>query len=90
MKKKLTLSIEESIVRKAKANSRRQGKSVSEFFEEVVEQATSGRKPERKTWSEVWGGTLDLTDSDAARDDRMGALVRKAKTKTTRPEKKRA
>ena len=30
MKKKLTLSIEESLVRKAKANSRKQGKSVSD------------------------------------------------------------
>lgn len=90
MKKKLTLSIEESIVRKAKANSRRQGKSVSEFFEEVVEQATSAKKPERKAWSETWGGTLQLTEADAARDDRMGHLVRKAKAKGVRAEQKRA
>jgi hypothetical protein len=90
MKKKLTLSIEESIVRKAKANSRRQGKSVSEFFEEVVEQATSGRKPERKAWSEIWGGTLELTESDATRDDRLGILVRKARAKANRPKQKRA
>jgi siderophore synthetase component len=90
MKKKLTLSIEESIVRKAKANSRRQGKSVSEFFEEVVEQATSGKKPERKSWSEVWGGTLQLTEADAVRDDRMGHLVRKAKAKGARAKQKRA
>jgi hypothetical protein len=46
------LGIEGSIVRKAKANSRKQGKSVSEFFEEVVEQATSARKPARNAWSE--------------------------------------
>jgi siderophore synthetase component len=90
MKKKLTLSIEESIVRKAKANSRRQGKSVSEFFEEVVEQATSGKKPERKSWSEVWGGTLQLTEVDAAREDRMGHLVRKAKAKGAGAKQKRA
>jgi len=90
MKKKLTLSIEESIVRKAKANSRRQGKSVSEFFEEVVEQATNAKKPERKAWSETWGGTLQLTEADAVRDDRMGHLVRQAKAKSTRAKQKRA
>ncbi len=90
MKKKLTLSIEESIVRKAKANSRKQGKSVSEFFEEVVEQATSGSKPERKAWSAVWGGTLKLTEADAAREDRMGQMVRKARTKGSRAKQKRA
>lgn len=90
MKKKLTLSIEESIVRKAKANSRKQGKSVSEFFEEVVEKATSVAKPERKAWSEVWGGTLKLTEADATREDRMGHLVRKARSKSTRAKQRRA
>lgn len=90
MKKKLTLSIEESIVRKAKANSRKQGKSVSEFFEEVIEQATSAHKPERKAWSETWGATLKLTEADTAREDRMGKLVRKARTKSTRAKQKRA
>ena len=90
MKKKLTLSIEESIVRKAKANSRRQGKSVSEFFEEVVEQATSRNKPGRTAWSAVWGGTLKLTDADAAREDRLGRLVSRSRTKATRPKQKRA
>lgn len=90
MKKKLTLSIEESIVRKAKANSRRQGKSVSEFFEEVVEHATSAKKPERALWSSVWGGSLKLTDADVERNDRMGVLISKARTKASRPKAKRA
>lgn len=90
MKKKLTLSIEESIVRKAKANSRRQGKSVSEFFEEVVEKATSRTKPERTAWSDLWGGTLKLTDADAAREDRMGRLVSRSRAKAARPKQKRA
>lgn len=90
MKKKLTLSIEGAIVRKIKAYSRRSGKSVSEFFEEVVAQATTNTKPERKLWSATWGGTLQLTDADAARDDRMGHLVRKAKAKGTRAKQKRA
>lgn len=53
MKRKLTLSIEKSIVRKAKANSRKQHKSLSEFFEEVVVQATSASKPECEAWSET-------------------------------------
>lgn len=90
MKKKLTLSIEGAIVRKAKAYSRKCGKSVSEFFEEVVEQATNSKKPERKSWSATWGGTLQLTDTDALRDDRMGHLVRKARTEGTHSKQKRA
>ncbi len=84
MKKKLTLSIEGAIVRKIKAYSRRSGKSVSEFFEDVVEQITNNKRPDRKPWSATWGGTLQLTKADAARDDRMGHLVRKAKAKGIR------
>ncbi|HQW04950.1 MAG: ribbon-helix-helix protein, CopG family [Flavobacteriales bacterium] len=90
MKKKLTLSIEESLVRKAKANSRKQGKSVSEFLEEAIEEATNKKKPARKRWSEVWGGSLKLDEADAARDDRMGRLVRRARTKAANPKQKRA
>jgi len=90
MKKKLTLSIDDAIVRKAKALGQRSGKSVSEFFEEAVEKAASGNKPQRKRWSDVWGGSLRLTDADAARDDRFGKLVRSARTKATHRARKRA
>jgi len=90
MKKKLTLSIDEAIVRKAKALGRRTGKSVSEFFEEAVEMASAEAKPVRKRWSEEWGGSLDLSKADADRDDRFGKLVRSAKTKAGQRAKKRA
>lgn len=78
-KTKLTLSVDEATVRKAKAQSKRTGKSVSELFTEAVERSSSKRK--RKSWSAKWGGTLTFTDADLLRDDLVGDMARKVRTK---------
>ncbi|MCO5275388.1 MAG: DUF6364 family protein [Flavobacteriales bacterium] len=84
-KTKLTLSVEESTVRKAKAAGKRSGKSVSELFTEAVERSTS--QAPRRSWSAKWGGTLTFTDADLLRDDRVGRMARKVRTKPTRTNK---
>jgi hypothetical protein len=84
-KTKLTLSVEEATVRKAKAASKRSGKSVSELFTEAVERSAS--KLPRRSWSRKWGGTLTFTDADLLRDDRVGRMARKVKAKPVRSKK---
>ncbi len=90
MKTKLTLSIDAALVRKAKAHSKRVGKSVSELFEEAIEKASSASKPERKQWSDLWAGTVRFTADDAKRDDRVGRMARKVRTRATQHAKQRA
>jgi hypothetical protein len=89
MKTKLTLSVDADTVRQAKALSKRLGKSVSELFEEAVERA-GGTVPHRGDWKELLGGTLELSDADAQRQDRVGRITRRAKAVPTRRKAKRA
>jgi len=90
MKTKLTLSVDPSVVRKAKAHSKRRHKSVSEFFEEAVEKAAGNTSLPRRSWSSEWGGSLKLTDADVAGNDRLGQLIGRARTKATKRAKQRA
>ncbi len=89
MKTKLTLSVDADTVKQAKALSKRLGKSVSELFEEAVERA-GGTNPHRGNWQDLLGGTLDLTDEDAQRQDRLGRITRRVKAEPTRRKARRA
>jgi hypothetical protein len=54
MKKKLTLSIDESVTRRAKRLAQREGTSVSEIVEKYLAEKTaeeSGWKPEEDSWT---------------------------------------
>lgn len=79
MKKKLTLSVEEEVIRAAKADSKRTGKSISELFTEQFRR--SRRKRVGPSWSERWGGSLgELTEADLKRDDKAGYLARRIRS----------
>lgn len=91
MKTKLTLSVDADVVRKAKAHGRRSRKSVSELFEEAVTRLADDQGlRRRKSWSSEWGGSLNLTEDDAAGQDRLARLTARARTKATRHRKQRA
>jgi len=89
MKTKLTLSVDRKAVRNAKNLSQRLGKSVSEIFEESMIRADATKR-HQKTWKELLGGTLTLTDADAVGNDRAARLTSRSKTKATRRNAKRA
>ncbi|MCI1753430.1 MAG: DUF6364 family protein [Flavobacteriales bacterium] len=90
MKTKLTLSVDPAIVRKAKALSRRTKMSVSEFFEAAVEKAVRGSGLPVKSWSEEWGGSLNISDADTTGDDRLAKLISRSRKKGVNRVKQRA
>jgi 23S rRNA pseudoU1915 N3-methylase RlmH len=71
MKKKLTLTVEEDIVKYAKRLARRHGKSVSEMFEETFKE---GQKNTIQTESQKAAGELlkklEVSDSVKTRKDK--------------------
>ena len=77
MKTKLTLSIDSAKVKRAKAYGRKRKRSVNELVEEMIDKLTADAGP-AKSWSQRWGGSLELTAADIERDDRFGKLVRRA------------
>jgi len=65
MKKKLTLTINESVSLKAKRLARREGTSVSEMVENYLAEKTSqeqGWKPEKGSWTERLLGSVKLPE----------------------------
>ncbi len=65
MKKKLTLTIEESISKRAKRLAKREGTSVSEIVEQYLAERTSeetGWKPEENSWTAKMLGSVPLSD----------------------------
>ena len=65
MKKKVTLSVDESIVQFVKEYAARHGISMSRIFEEAVE---SRRAAEGPTFADKWYGAFsDIEDPDAER-----------------------
>lgn len=90
MKTKLTLSVDPAVVRKAKALSKRTKKSVSEFFEEAVERATGGSGIPARSWSEEWGGSLNIKEADIAGDGRLAKLIGRSRKKASHRAKQRA
>lgn len=77
MKAKLTLSIDASVVRKARAHSKRTGQSVSAMVEEYL-RSISGSAGEGSWARSVNGGMADsFTEESVERNDRLGILLRK-------------
>lgn len=68
MKKKLTLTIEESISKRAKRLAKREGTSVSEIVEQYLAEKTSEDtewKPKENSWTaKMLGSIPDLKESD--------------------------
>jgi hypothetical protein len=87
MKEKITLSVDALAKRRAEAHKKRTGMSLGEIFElgvaHAVEVKTKGR-----SWDELLGNTLELTDEDARSNDRLGRLATKAKAPRTRRTKR--
>lgn len=77
MKTKLTLSIEESVIRKARAHAKRTGRSVSAMVEEYL-RSIAGSSGEG-SWARSVNGSLadGFTEEDFERNDRLGILLRK-------------
>lgn len=69
MKRKLTITVDEQLVPRAKAEARRRGESLSGMVESMLREAISHRKP---PFSQRWGGRLHL---DAPDDARARALM---------------
>lgn len=64
MKKKLTLTIEESISKRAKRLAKREGTSVSEIVESYLAEKTSGEtdwKPNENSWTAKLVGSVQLS-----------------------------
>lgn len=76
MKKKLTLTVEEEVVKYAKRLARRHGKSVSQMFEETFKE---GQKNTIQTESQIAAGELlkKLEESDRVKTRKDKELIRK-------------
>lgn len=65
MKKKLTLTVEESISERAKRLAKREGTSVSEIVENYLAEKTSEEtdwKPKENSWTAKLVGSVQLPD----------------------------
>jgi predicted transcriptional regulator len=71
MKTKLTVTIDEDLVPRAKRFARNNGVSLSSLIEDALRQMTG---PEEAPFSARWRGRLELADRD---DDRFRALLAK-------------
>lgn len=66
MKKKLTLTIEESVTKRAKQLARREGTSISQWVEQLLEEKTAesdGWSPEPGSWTNEMLGSADLPEN---------------------------
>lgn len=73
MKTKLTVTIDEELVPKAKERAKMEGLSLSRLIERALRQLTSEDEP---TFSQRWRGRFRLA---ARKDDRFATLARKYK-----------
>lgn len=75
MKKKLTLTVEEEIVRYAKKLAKRQGKSVSQMFEEVFKDSKTNtiQTEQQKAASEL---IKQLATSKSVQDKNDNELIK--------------
>jgi len=69
MRRKVTLTVDEEVLPRAKAEARRRGVSLSRMVEEMLREATPGGGP---SFSEEWRGRLHL---DAPDDVRARSLL---------------
>jgi hypothetical protein len=72
MKTKLTLSVEETVVRRSKEHAARRGTSLSQFVEDLLERELAEGEED---FVEKWGGKLVLRERPD--DPRMEYLLRK-------------
>ena len=72
MKTKLTITVDDELVPRAKRYARRQGVSLSSLIEAALREMTEA--PDAPTFSERWRGSMVLADRD---DERYRALVEK-------------
>jgi hypothetical protein len=72
MKKKLTLTIDEDLIPRAKELAKSQRLSLSQLVEDLLRSAGTGQ---RQTFSEKWGGAFEVRD--VAGDDRFDYLAAK-------------
>lgn len=72
MKKKLTITIEEELVPRAKRYARGRGVSLSSLIEAALRQITAPE--DRKSFADRWRGTMILAERD---DERYRALAEK-------------
>ena len=73
MKAKLTVTIDEDLIPKAKDRARQEGLSLSRLIERALRQLTAEDEP---TFSQRWRGRFRLA---ARKDERYAALARKYK-----------
>lgn len=71
MKAKLTVTIEEDLVPRAKRFAKERGVSLSALIEGALREMTG---PDEGAFSERWRGRMKLADRD---DDRFRALIEK-------------
>ncbi len=67
MKKKLTLTVDDSVLKRAKAYAAKQGMSVSEIVEKYLDENTAeeeGWMPEPKSWVSEILGSARLSKED--------------------------
>jgi antitoxin component of RelBE/YafQ-DinJ toxin-antitoxin module len=69
VKRKLTITVDEKLIPRAKAEARRRGESLSGMVETMLREAISRREP---PFSQRWRGRLHL---DAPDDARTRALL---------------
>ena len=62
MKTKLTLSVEEATIKRGKEHAARHGTSLSQFVEELLDDATGQHEP---SFAEKWRGKLVLREERA-------------------------
>ena len=65
MKAKLTLSIDEELIPKAKAAARRRGKSLSEVVEKALRDIS---EPPKESFVDKWQGAFKLPDPEDEND----------------------
>lgn len=77
MKKKLTLSIEESVKKRARRYARKQGKSVSEMVERYLEEVTKSDQWQPPSDSPVhsFAGTLPLPDTEKSDEELLTSIL---------------
>ena len=74
MKTKLTVTIDEKIVAKAKRYARRQGDSLSQVIEDQLTDLISKEKP---TFSSKWRGKFVIREREGDDDPRLNYLKKK-------------
>ena len=73
MKTKLTLSVDGSVVKRSKEHAARNGTSLSQFVEDLLDKATGQQEP---SFAEKWRGRL-VVGEERAGDPRYEHLKKK-------------